>query len=134
MVTDKAKPPVCKIADYGKYLYNLQKKQRTQQVSRTGEIKGIRLTFNISEHDLQTRIMQAERFLKKGYKVRVEMKLKGREKKLTDFSHAKVKKFLEELGKKIPIKTESELRKRGRGLTIMIFKDIEKHENEKDNN
>ncbi len=124
MVTDKAKPPVCKIADFGKYLYQLQKKEKGQPISRTGEIKGIRLTFNISDHDLGTRVKQACKFLKKGYKVRVEMKLRGREKRLVNFSRNKVKKFLDDLAKETPIKTERELRKKARGLTIIISKDM----------
>ena len=60
-ITEKVEPPICKIGDYGKYLYAEQKKERKEKVSgKTGEIKGIRLGFNIGIHDLETRAKQAE--------------------------------------------------------------------------
>ena len=126
-LTKKVVPPVCKITDYGKYLYNLKKKQRKSKTGAgkaAGEIKGIRLSFAISEHDLETRVRQAEKFLNKGYKVRIEMKLRGRQKAyaLTDFAKAKVDKFLQSLKQKVPFKIERELRKQARGLTMIISK------------
>ena len=112
--------------DYGKYLYALRKKERKGKAEnkRAGEIKGIRLSFGISQHDLETRANQTVKFLNKGYKVRIEMKLRGRQKayKLTDFAKAKMQKFLEELKQKVPIKIERELRKQPRGLTMIISK------------
>lgn len=120
-VTEKVEPPVCKIIDYGKYLYRQKKKEKTGK-SRTGEIKSIRLTFAISEHDLETRTNQAEKFLNKGYKVRVELPLRGRQKGLGDFAKAKLESFLEILKEKVPFKMERELKKQPRGLTIIIAK------------
>ena len=126
-LTKKLVPPVCKITDYGKYLYNLKKKQRKSKTAAgktAGEIKGIRLSFAISEHDLETRVKQAEKFLNKGYKVRIEMKLRGRQKAyaLTDFAKAKIQKFLQSLKQRVPFKIERELRKQARGLTMIISK------------
>jgi len=121
-VTEKVEPPVCKLGDYGKYLYQLEKKEREAKKQRGGELKGIRLSFNISLHDLENRIKLAERFLKKGNKVRVEMVLKGREKTLQNFAKEKINKFLEILGKNVQIKIERELKKEGRGLTMIISK------------
>ena len=121
-VTEKIEPPVCKLMDYGKYLYQLKKKERSVKHHTGGELKGIRLTFGISEHDLETRAKQAEKFLKKGDRVRIEMKLRGRQKALQGFAREKIKKFLEILEKSIPIKIERELKKQPRGLTMIIFK------------
>jgi len=126
-LTKKVVPPVCKITNYGKYLYNLKKKQRKSKTGAgktAGEIKGIRLSFAISEHDLETRVKQAEKFLNKGYKVRIEMKLRGRQKAfaLTDFAKSKIQKFLESLKQRVPFKIERELRKQARGLTMIISK------------
>ena len=125
-VTDKVEPPVCKILDYGKYLYALGKKERKgkTETKRTGEIKGIRLSFGISQHDLETRVNQTVKFLNKGYRVRIEMQLKGRQKAYTlaDFAKAKIQKFLEELKQKIPIKIEKDLIKQPRGLIMIISK------------
>ena len=59
-VTEKVEPPVCKIMDYGKYLYSLQKKERKIKIKRAGELKGVRLGFNISLHDLETRAQRSE--------------------------------------------------------------------------
>lgn len=121
-VTEKAEPPVCKIMDYGKYLYWLQKKEKAAKGSGTSELKGVRLGFNISQHDLETRACQAEKFLKKGDKVRVEMILRGREKALGDFAKGKINQFLEILGKLVPIKIERELKREPRGFTMIITK------------
>jgi len=121
-VTEKLDPPVCKIMDYGKYLYHLKKREKSAKHHTGGELKGIRLTFGISDHDLETRVRQAEKFLKKGDRIRIEMKLRGRQKALQGFAREKIKKFLEALEKSIPIKTERELKKQPRGLTMIISK------------
>jgi len=121
-LTDKVEPPVCKIEDYGKYQYREEKKEKALHKHRGGELKGIRLTFNISPHDLETRARQAEKFLQKGNKVRIELRLRGREKALQGFAREKVEKFLEILNNIIPIKVERELKKELRGLTMIITK------------
>ena len=121
-VSEKAEPPVCKIMDYGKYLYWLQKKEKAAKGSKASELKGIRLGFNISLHDLETRAQQAEKFLKKGDKVKVEMVLRGREKAFEDLGKGKINQFLEILEKQIPIKIEVGLKKEPRGLTMIISK------------
>lgn len=122
-VTEKVEPPVCKIMDYGKYQYLQKKKERSGKKQKAGELKGIRLGFNISLHDMETKAHQAEKFLKKGYKVRIEMKLKGRERALENFAKEKINKFLEILKNFVPIKTEKELKREARGLTMIILKE-----------
>lgn len=117
-VTERVDPPVCKIMDYGKYLYRLQKKEKG--VKKTTEIKGLRLRFNISPHDLETRILQAEKFLKKGNKVKVEMVLRGREKRLSQFAKEKLKKFINDLEEKTPIKIDGPIKKKARGFIIIV--------------
>jgi translation initiation factor IF-3 len=121
-VTEKVNPPVCKITDYGKYLYSQEKKKRKTKKQKGGELKGIRLGFNISPHDLETRARQAEKFLKRGDKVRIEMILRGRERGLGDVAKAKVKQFLEILEERMPIKIERDLERRGRHLKMIIVK------------
>lgn len=120
-VTDKVKPPVCKIIDRGKYLYAQEKKERKSK-TKGGELKGIRLGFNISTHDLKTRVRQAEKFLKEGDKIRVEMFLRGRERALSEFAKGKIKQFLEMLEKKVPLRIERKLQKRGNRFTMIIIK------------
>ncbi len=121
-VTEKIDPPVCKIMDYGKYLYWLQKKEKMAKGSKGSELKGLRLGFNISPHDLETRARQAEKFLQKGDKIRIEMVLRGREKALGDFAKGKINQFLEILEKLVPIKIERELKREMRGFTMIITK------------
>jgi len=121
-VTEKVEPPVCKIMDYGKHLYSLQKRERQAKIKRAGELKGIRLGFNISLHDLETRARQAEKFLRKGNRVRVELILRGREKGLSEFAKGKINQFLEILEKLMPIKIEKELKRESRGFTMIIAK------------
>lgn len=120
-VTQKVEPPVCKILDYGKYLYRQKKKEKATK-SRGGEIKGIRLSFGISQHDLETRVNQAEKFLNKGYRIKVELLLRGRQKGLGDFAKTKVEMFLEMLRLRLAFKAERELKKEPRGFTMIITK------------
>jgi len=122
-VTQKIDPPVCKIADYGKYAYQMKKKERKQKSQKIGELKSIRLRFNISPHDLETRAKTAEKFLKKGYKVRIEMVLRGREKYLSNFAREKMGRFLEILRNLIAIKVEREIKRETRGLTMIITRE-----------
>jgi len=120
-VTEKVEPPICRIADYGKYLYSLQKKERKiKQIG--GELKVIRIGFNISPHDLETKVKMAERFLKKGDKVKIEMRLRGREKALQNFAREKISQFLKLIETMTPVKIERELKKDPRGLTMIISK------------
>ncbi|HUV81362.1 MAG TPA: translation initiation factor IF-3 [Patescibacteria group bacterium] len=121
-VTEKLEPPVCRLGDYGKYLYREKKKEKTTHKHKGGELKGIRLTFNISRHDLETRVRQAEKFLKRGDRVRVNLPLKGRQKALQDFAREKVETFLEILKASLPIKIERELKREPRGFSMIITK------------
>lgn len=121
-VTEKATPAVCRLGDYGKYLYREEKKEKTTHKHKGGELKGIRLTFNISQHDLEIRARQSEKFLKRGDRVRVELPLKGRQKALQGFAREKIEKFLEILKEIVPIKIEGELKREPRGFTVIILK------------
>lgn len=121
-VTEKVLPPVCKIMDYGKYLYSLEKKEKANRVKTAGELKGIRLRFNISPNDMETKAKQADKFLKKGYKIRVELILRGREKALQNFARQKISQFLEILQKQTAFKIERELKREPRGFTVILAK------------
>ena len=121
-VTEKVVPPVCKIGDYGKYLYSLKKKEKKIK-PKGGELKNIRLSFNISDNDLKTRAKSAEKFLKDKEKVRIELILRGRQKGLEEVGRGKIKKLLEIIESNgIEIKVEKELKKEPRGFTMIISK------------
>ncbi len=121
-VTEKVIPPVCRIMDYGKYIYALKKKEKSAKHNKGGELKHIRLTFGISDHDAETRAKQAEKFLKIGDKVMIELRLKGREKAHGDFARDKIMKFVETLNKILPVKTERDLKRQPRGFSMIITK------------
>lgn len=116
-VTEKVEPPVCKIMNYGRYLYRQKKQEKTTR-QRSEEIKEIRLRPSISSHDLETKTRQAEKFLKRGNKIKIEMILRGREKALGNFAKEKIDKFLKTLDHKV----EGELKRGPRGFTIIISK------------
>lgn len=78
-VSPTAEPPVCRIMDYGKFLYERAKKERkSRQVSRY-EVKEIRLRPKTGEHDVAFKIRDARRFLKAGHKVKMRVRFRGRE-------------------------------------------------------
>ena len=122
-VTENVTPPVCKLGILGKYLYQLAKKEKTKGKKTAGKIKGIRLTFSISKHDLEIKAEQAKKFLEKGEKIRIEMQLHGREKALQKIAEEKINTFLTILKEKIPIKIEQGLKKQPRGLTMILIRE-----------
>ena len=75
-----AKPPVCKIIDYGKYKYEQTRKEKeAKKKQRTVEIKEVRLSPNIDTNDLNTKMNNAKKFISKGNKVKVTLRFRGRE-------------------------------------------------------
>ena len=81
-VAPDARPPVCRIMDYGKFRYELSKK-KSSTADRV-ELKTIQLRPNTGEHDLNTKLNHAQSFLERGDKVKIVMRLRGRERALTD--------------------------------------------------
>jgi translation initiation factor IF-3 len=79
-VAPTANPPVCKIIDYGRFKYEQSKKDREgHKKSRASELKGMRMSPKIGEHDFQVKTRQVKEFLEEGNKVRVAMWFRGRE-------------------------------------------------------
>ncbi len=79
-IAPTAKPPVCKIVDYGKYRYDqLRKQKEAKKKQRTVEVKEIRLSPNIDTNDLNTKVQAARKFLSKGNRVKITLRFRGRE-------------------------------------------------------
>ena len=79
-ISPNAKPPVCKIIDYGKYRYEQARKEKeAKKKQKTIEIKEIRLSPNIEENDLNTKVANARKFISKGDRVKVTLRFRGRE-------------------------------------------------------
>lgn len=84
-IAPSANPPVCKIMDYGKYRYELQKKEKeARKKQKVTQVKEIRLSTFIEEHDLKVKANNAIKFLKEGDKVKVSLRFRGRER---DYVH-----------------------------------------------
>lgn len=78
-ISPLANPPVCKIIDYSKFLYNEEKKHKAQHKAHRIEIKEVRIRPNIEDHDFLTKKRQIEKFILHGDKVKVSLSFKGRE-------------------------------------------------------
>ena len=79
-IAPNAKPPVCKVIDYGKYRYEMARKEKeAKKKQKTVELKEIRLSPNIDTNDLNTKMNAAKKFLVKGNKVKITLRFRGRE-------------------------------------------------------
>ena len=79
-IAPTAKPPVCKLVDYGKYKYELTRKEKeAKKKQRVIEVKEIRLSPNIDTNDLNTKVNAARKFLSKGDRVKITLRFRGRE-------------------------------------------------------
>lgn len=97
VVSPKANPPVCRIQDVKKLQYEAKKARKIQ---KGGDLKEIQLKVNISEHDLQTKMNAITKFLERGDKVKVSVRLKGREREAPERATALLKK----VGEGVPCK------------------------------
>jgi len=119
-VTDNVEPPVCRLGDLGKYVYQQEKKEREIKKQQKTEHKTIKMKYNTSIHDLETKSGQVEKFLKKGYKVTVQVILKGREKAFSSLARTQLDKFLQMLEAKTPIKVDQPVEKKPNGFLTII--------------
>lgn len=120
-VNPKANPPVCKLLDYGAYMYQLDKQERKAKAKqKKTEVKGIRLSFKIGQHDRAVRLKNAQKFLGQGHKVRIEMLLRGREMAHKDIGLEIINNFVKELGEKVEV--EQPISRQGRNYFIIVYK------------
>ena len=97
MIAPPATPPVCKIMDYGKFLFEKQKREKeAKKKQQTIELKEIQLSCRIDTHDYETKLNQTKKFLTSGNKVRVVMKFRGREMSHMAIGRELLEKFLED--------------------------------------
>ena len=95
-ISPNARPAVCKILDYGKYRYELQKKEKeARKKQKTTQVKEIRLSTFIEEHDVKVKANTASKFLKDGDKVKVSLRFRGRERDYKDKGMAVMQSFAE---------------------------------------
>lgn len=120
-ISPKARPPVCKILDYGQYKYQKQKEARqNKRKQKTFEVKGVRISMRTGENDLSYKSKQAQNFLDEGHKVRIELVMKGREKALFDYGKDMLNKFVEKLEGNIIL--EQKPKRERRGMAVVVAK------------
>lgn len=97
-IAPQATPPVCKIMDYGKYKFEQGKREKeAKKNQKVIEIKEIRLSLNIDTNDFNTKVNQAEKFLKAGHKIKVSIRFRGREMAHTNLGLEVEKRFADAL-------------------------------------
>ena len=95
-IAPQAKPPVCKIMDYGKYRFEQAKREKeARKNQKIIDTKEVRLTLNIDTHDFNTKLNNAVKFLKHGDKVKVSIRFRGREMGHSEFGYDLMKRFAE---------------------------------------
>lgn len=97
-VSPNAKPPVCKILDLGKHMYELQKKKKeAKKKQKIVQVKEIKLRVNIDPHDVEYRLKNARRFFSDGDKVKFSLRFRGREFTHADIAKSKFEDIIQEL-------------------------------------
>ena len=117
-IAPQAKPPVCKIIDYGKYRYELARKEKeAKKKQKTVEVKEIRLSPNIDTNDLNTKVNAAKKFLSKGNKVKITLRFRGRE-----MAHmSKTKYILDDFAEKLADIAAVDKPAKLEGRSIVLF-------------
>ena len=122
-IAPMAKPPVCKIMDYGKYQYQQSRQDRVNRAKqKIVDIKGVRIGFKTDVHDLEVKKDMIEKFLKKGHKVKIEIFLRGREKAHQDLARKNLEDFIKTIS--IPFKPDQEIKRYPSGYNIVIAPEI----------
>ena len=110
---------IVKLLDYGKFLYRQKKQeQKNKQKGKAPDLKTIRITFKIGDHDLEIRRKQAEKFAKGGHPLKVNLMLRGRENQYSEIAADKMKSFVESLDELY--KLDGQLKKSGNTFNAML--------------
>ncbi|KRQ87339.1 Translation initiation factor IF-3 [Caloramator mitchellensis] len=119
LIAPQAKPPVCKIMDYGKFAYEQQKKEKeAKKKQKVINIKEMRITPNIDEHDLNVKAKNTEKFLKDGDKVKVTVKFRGREAEHSHLGEEVLRRFFEKVSEVGVIEKEPKLE--GKSMIMIL--------------
>ena len=128
-IAPTATPPVVKIADFGKYRYEMMRKEKeAKRNQRVTELKEIRMTPNIDQNDLNTKLSAARKFLEKGNKVKVALRFRGREMSRMNQSKYILDEFAEQL-KDIAV-LDKPAKVEGRNMAIVISPHSHQEDNE----
>ncbi len=118
-IAPNAEPPVCKIIDYGKFRYQLTKKEKESKKSQHQvKVKEIKLKPNTDEHDLKTKLKHAREFILKGDKVRITCVFRGREMMHPEFGERIITKMCEDLADIASVEAGAKMM--GRSLSVVL--------------
>jgi len=121
LISESANPPVARITEYGKYVYQQEKKDkesRKKQQAGASITKGVRFGMQTSDHDREFKAKNVDKFLKKGYKVKVELIMRGREKANEELGRKRVDEFLAYLTEEYEV--EQSPKRYPRGMYFII--------------
>lgn len=119
LIAPQAAPPVCRIMDYGKYRFEQQKREKDQRKNqKVVELKEIRLSLNIGDHDFNTKVGHAVRFLEDGNKVKASIRFRGREMARASLGNVTMDKFAEALTETAVVEKPAKLE--GRSMTMIL--------------
>jgi len=118
MISPQAKPPVCKIMDYGKYRFEQARREKERRKNqKVVDIKEVRLSLNIDTHDFNTKLNQALKFIEKGDKVKVSIRFRGREMSHPELGLDVMKRFAEACAENTVIEKQPKLE----GRSMLMF-------------
>ena len=117
-VAPNANPPVCRLMDYGKFLYDQAKKEKKARKAQKTEVKEIRLRPKTGQHDVAFKVRDARRFLNDGLKVKVRVRFRGREITYPEIGREMLKRIAEELGDVSEV--EQRPRMEGRSMLMIL--------------
>ena len=121
LVAPNVNPPVCRIMNYGKYKFEQSKKEKeAKRKQKTLEIKEIRVTPNIEEHDFEFKARNARKFLESGNKLKITVKFRGREINNSKMGEEILNKFIENLSDISVVEKKPKLE--GKNMFIMLSK------------
>ncbi len=120
-VSPKAQPPVCKFLDFGQFKYQKEKEMRIQKArAKKVDVKGIRLSVKMGQHDIDIRRDQSIEFLRDGDKLKIEIHLRGREKEHGNLAFERIKIFLSEIEKVFPLTIEQATSRAGGNVSTIV--------------
>ncbi len=122
-INPTSNPPVAKIIDFKHFKYQKEKEARKTRIkSKVSELKGVRLSVRIGQHDLDVRRAQAEKFLSRGDKVRIEIILRGRERAKTHIANQVISGFVDRIKEDTNVRYDQEVTRQGNKVTAIIAK------------
>ena len=125
LVAPNAEIPVCKIMNYGKYKFEQSKKEKeAKKKQKTFEIKEIRITPNIEQHDFEFKLKNAQRFIEDGNKVKITVRFRGREMNYVKLGEQVLNKFIEALTEVATVEKKPLLE--GKNMFIILAKKADK--------